>query len=73
MNFYFTQDSVLFENITLLFDSRSYKEIGRVEIIENNNYKGIISIGRNKGKYFTSWNKDICEAWIGSNFYHKKR
>lgn len=73
MSFYFTEPSVIQEGTLILFDSHSYKEIGRVEPLVHDNFTATISCGRNKGKQYHSRFKTICEGWIASHFYHKKR
>ena len=70
---YLTENSVFDSDTVILFDNLTYRELGRVEIIEHGNFQATISCGRKKGQRFQSSNKDVCEGWLASNFYHKRK
>jgi len=73
MSYFFTEKSIMEEGTTILYDNTTYKEIGRINPLLHDNFTAIITTGRKKGKQFHSRFKSICEGWIASHFYHKKK
>ena len=73
MAFYITENSVIEPDSIILVDGATYRTLGIVKPIEHGNFQATIYCGRRKGDKFQSQFRDVCEAWIGSTFYSRKK